>query len=360
MFLRRSRGFLVTLSIVLATPGQAEISGREQEIAGWIESHNGEALALLARVVDVNSGTMNFAGVREVGEIFAAELGDLAFETDWVDGTPFGRAGHLVARRQAGRARDGGGGGTHLLLIGHLDTVFEPDSPFQRYELLDGNRASGPGTTDMKGGDVVLIQALRALEAVGALDDIDVTVVMTGDEERSGRPLDAARSVLVEAAKAADIAIGFEDGDGDPKTAVISRRGSGSWRLTVKAKPAHSSQIFQAEVGAGAIYEVARILTSFREELEGEQDLTFNPGVVVGGTEVVFDANEARGTAFGKNNVIAEHAVVTGDLRATSPSQVERATERMRRIAAEHSPHSDVELTFSPSYPPMAASEGAL
>lgn len=352
--------FLVAAMSLLtgASIHASELDTTEQQLVGWIESHNGEALELLERVVEINSGTMNFAGVREVGEMFATEFEDLGFETEWLDGASFDRAGHLIARWSARRSGNSAGDKTHFLLIGHLDTVFEPENPFQRYELLEGNQASGPGTTDMKGGDVVMIHALRALEGVGALDELDVTVVMTGDEERAGRPLEAARAVLIEAAKAADVAIGFEDGDGDPKTAVISRRGSGSWELTVKAKPAHSSQIFQPEIGAGAIYEAARILTAFREELQGEQDLTFNPGVILGGTEVEFDAGEARGTAFGKNNVIAEHAAVTGDLRATSRVQYERATERMRKIVADHPPHTEAELTFSPSYPPMGASDG--
>ncbi|MCP4204556.1 MAG: M20 family metallopeptidase [bacterium] len=362
MLPRLRRWLLIALSVLVAAPGVAELSREEQEIVAWIETHNGEALELLERVVDINSGTMNFAGVREVGEIFAAELEDLGFQTEWLDGVSFGRAGHLIARwsvRQSAQPPDNRGvERIHFLLIGHLDTVFEQDSPFQSYELLDGNRASGPGTTDMKGGDVVLIQALRALEAIGALDEVDVTVVMTGDEERSGRPLEAARAVLVDSAKVADVAIGFEDGDGDPETAVISRRGSGSWTLTVKAKPAHSSQIFQPKVGAGAIYEAARILTAFREDLRSEENLTCNPGVILGGTDVEFDAGEARGGAFGKNNVIAEHAVVTGDLRATSPAQYERATRRMREIVAHNLPHAQTELTFSPSYPPMGASDG--
>ena len=78
---------------------------------------------------------------------------------------------------------------------------------------------------------------------------MNITVVMTGDEEAPGRPLTVARAALVAAAKGAAAAIGFEDGDGDPTHLVIARRGTTSWIVTVKGTPAHSSQIFRPEVG---------------------------------------------------------------------------------------------------------------
>ena len=87
---------------------------------------------------------------------------------------------------------------------------------------------------------------------------------------------------IIEAAKAADIAIGLENAADDPATAVTARRSSGRWQVKVTAKSAHSSQIFSDDVGAGAIYELSRILNAFYEELRGEQYLTFNPGLVVG------------------------------------------------------------------------------
>lgn len=344
---------LPALFVLNALPATA-LDATEARIVDWVDAHNDEALALVEETVNINSGTLNFDGVRRVGDVLSGHFRAAGLDTEWIDGAPFERAGHLVARWRGGAAAPR----RHLLLIGHLDTVFEPDSPFQRFERISETEARGPGTTDMKGGNVVMLHALRALRSVGALDALDVTVVLTGDEERSGRPLSAAREALVEAARAADVAIGFEDGDGNPKTAVIARRGSGSWQLRVTGKPAHSSQVFQPEVGAGAIYEAARALSGFREALADEEDLTFNAGVVLGGTDVDFDAGQARGSAFGKNNVIAEHALVTGDIRAMSPEQYERATRAMFGVAAANLPHTSAELTFSESYPPMAPSEG--
>ena len=356
VFAQPARRFLVALAL-LTLLGAGSTSARalspiEERLLEYVDAHNDEALAFLERVVNINSGTMNFEGVREVGALFRAELDAIGFETEWVDGEPFGRAGHLVARWR--------GKGPHLLLIGHLDTVFELDSPFQRFEPLPGNRAKGPGTTDMKGGNIILIQALAALRSVGLLDRLSVTVVLTGDEEKVGDPVPLARKALTDAAREADYALGFEDGDGDSRTAVIARRGSTTWELTVTGKSAHSSQIFREDIGSGAIYETARILAGFHEALSGEPNLTFNPGVILGGTSLEFDASQGRGSAFGKDNVIAERTIVVGDLRTLSLEQLEETKSRMREIVAEHLPHTGAEISFRDRYPPLAPSEGNL
>ena len=243
-------------------------------------------------------------------------------------------------------------------MIGHLDTVFEPDSPFQRFERLDGNRARGPGVTDMKGGNVIILEALRALDAVGALDDMQVTVVLIGDEESSGRPLSLARAALIDAATKADVALGFEDGDSNPATAVIARRGYTGWQLEVSGTPAHSSLIFREDVGNGAGFETARILDGFRREMADEQYLTFNAGLVLAGTTVEHDAPSAAGQAFGKPNVIPERGVVTGDLRTLSAEQEASARERMRVIVEDHLPGTSAEIAFTDGYPPLAPTEG--
>jgi glutamate carboxypeptidase len=287
--------------------------------------------------------------VREVGRVILAEFDALGFETEWVEGAAFDRSGHVVARY--------GDRGPHLLLIGHLDTVFEPESPFQRF-VRDGDRAAGPGVVDMKGGDVIILKALQALADVGVLDELTITVVMTGDEERSGRPLDLSKAAIVDAAERADIAIAFENGDSNPATAVVARRGSTGWRLDVRGNPAHSSQIFQPEVGAGAIYEVSRILQQFYDRLAGEPLLTFNPGVMIAGTDVRYDATNAGGDAYGKSNVVAEHAVVTGDIRTITLEQLETARAVMRFVTGQSLPGTSAEITFDVGYPPLAPSDG--
>ena len=329
------------------------LSPVEKKLVQRIDHRLPESLALLERAVDINSGTSNLAGVREVSKLFAAELDAMGFESRWVDGAAFGRSGHLVATR--GETKPGL---PKVVLVGHLDTVFEPDSPFQRFQHLDDSTATGPGVIDMKGGDVIALLALRALHDTGELDHLRVSVVMTGDEENPGHPIEAARAALVAAAQGADAAIGFEDGDGQPQHVIVSRRGSSNWTLRVHGTPSHSSQVFSADVGIGAIYEAARILDRFRDSLQVEPYLTFNPGLVVGGTTVTNDSTAARATAFGKTNVVAETTIVTGDLRAISLEQRERAHGAMRKIVAEGSPRTSANLEFDDSYPPLAPSDG--
>ena len=332
-----------------APPRAAVLTPDERALGAHVDRSNDEALKLLERVVNINSGTQNFDGVRAVGAVFRAELDALGFTTRWIDGAPFKRAGHLVAEHR--------GTGPRFLLIGHLDTVFERDSPFQKFERT-GDGARGPGIIDMKGGNVILVYALKALAAAGALKGMDVTVVMTGDEEDAGEPLALAREALTSAARGVDIAIGFEDGPADPKLAVTARRGTTAWEVTVRGKPAHSSQVFREDIGYGAIYEAARIVNTFRERLAGEAHLTFNPGTLLGGTTLEFDPVQARGTAFGKTNVIAEHAVIAGDLRTLSREQLDKVKTVMQEIVAASLPHTTSTIRFDEGYPPMAPTEG--
>ena len=345
---------MVAGSVMTGTAGEQgggrPLNGDEAKIVAFVDAHNDAALKTLEQVVNINSGTQNFDGVRAVGRVFQQEFDALGFKTQWVDGTPFRRAGHLVAEHA--------GPGPKLLLIGHLDTVFEPNSPFQKFERVDARYAKGPGIIDMKGGNVIIVQALKALQSVGALKTMNIVVVLTGDEEDAGEPLALARAALVGAARGAAAAIGFEDGPGKPETAVVSRRGTTTWTLRVKGQPAHSSQIFRSDIGAGAIFEAARVLNAFREKLSTEAHLTFNPGTIVGGTSVEHDPVQTRGTAFGKTNVIAEHAIVQGDMRTLSPEQLASAKTAMETIVRTSLPHTQATITFEDGYPPLAPTEG--
>ncbi|MFU8763631.1 MAG: M20/M25/M40 family metallo-hydrolase [Haliea sp.] len=348
------RWLILLLASLSAQATSAILSDTEQRMVDFIEATNTAALELLIESVNINSGTMNLAGVREVGELFSREFAALEFTVEWLDGADFDRAGHLVARYRGSEAQ------VKLLLIGHLDTVFEPDSPFQTYTRVDDDHATGPGIADMKGGNVIMLRALAALREVGALEQLDITVVLTGDEELSGRPLALSKRALVDAAQYADIAIGFENGDGDYRTANVARRGSSGWSLSVSGTPAHSSQVFREDIGSGAIYEVARILHSFHDDevLRGEQFLTFNPGRIAGGTTLHNSEPDNSTSAFGKSNVVAESALVEGDIRALSPEQLARAQARMTEIVADSLPGTRASISFDEGYPPMAPTAG--
>lgn len=324
----------------------------EKRIIKAVDQHSGAAINLLKESVNINSGTMNFPGVIKVGELFKAELDQLGFETELTNGEAYGRAGHLIAKRVGKK-------GPKFLLIGHLDTVFELDSPFQEYTMLDENIMKGPGVADMKGGDVIIILAMKALKDAGVLDDMSIEIIMTGDEELSGEPIELAKKDLIEGAKRADIALGFENGDNNPKTIVVARRGSSDWQLKVTGVPAHSSQVFTKDVGVGAIYEASRILNEFYLQLSKEKDLTFNPGFIIGGTDLNLNDDLTGGTAFGKDNVVAQQAIVHGDIRATSLEQLEKAHGIMKHIVANNYPNTSAELIFNDNgYPPLALTEG--
>lgn len=254
------------------------------------------------------------------------------------------RGGHLIAEHF-------GTTGPRLLLIGHLDTVFEGDG--QHFVRVD-SIARGAGTTDMKGGDV----ALRALHATGGLVNARIAVIMTGDEESPGAPLDAARKDLIALARRSDIALAFEGGSAH--RASIAPHGSSSWTLATTARQAHSAGVFSGG-GFGAIYEVSRIIDSFRREMSGDPTLTFNPGNIAGGTDV--DRDSAGTTrVVGKTNIIAPKAVVNGDLRFLRESQKDSPRARMRSIVAQSLPGSTSTITFRDSYPamPPTALGGAL
>ena len=325
------------------------ISPVEQEIAAHVESHAAEAEALLEQVVNLNSGTMNHAGIRATGAIFQQRFEALGFTTRWIEmPDSVNRAGHLFAERAGTRGR-------RLLLIGHLDTVFEPDDPFQQF-AREGSTATGPGVVDMKGGIVAMVYALEALDAAGSLDGTTIRIALIGDEEFAGLPLKLSRGDLVAAAAESDVALGFEGGE--VGRVVVTRRGSSAWTLEVSGQQGHSSLIFGERFGSGAIFEAARILHRFHDEVRGPEYLTFNPGIVLGGTEVSYDPTDNRGTAFGKTNVIAQRVIVDGGLRFISEEQKEAAREQMREIVADHLPGTSAEVFFKDKYPAMPPTEG--
>ena len=336
-----ARGLLPLL--VAASASAGELKPIEQTIVRNVEGGRQAAIELLRKSVDIPSATENHEGVRRVGALFADELRQLGFETRWVDQAQVGRAGHLVAERR-------GGGGKRLLLVGHLDTVLQGE----RFRL-DGSRAYGSGASDMKGGDVILIEALRALRRAGALDDRQVIVVFTGDEEDTGKPYDISRAALVDAARRSDVALAFEGYE--PGTAVVGRRGFSSWRLEVTGSQGHSSTIFGEERGAGAIFEAARILDAFRNELR-EPFLTYNPSVILGGTDVAYDPGVFSGTAGGKTNVVPRKVVVEGDMRFLAREQLERARETMRAIVARSLPQTTSTIAFEDGMPSMEPTDG--
>lgn len=354
--MKKPHAVLTALALLLATSSAmaAGLDAQEQQIVANVKRLTPDALKLLERSVLVNSGTLNPAGVREVGALYGKEFDALGFKTRWVDmPAAMKRAGHLVAERSGDK-------GKRVLLIGHLDTVFEKDSAVPPW-AADGRRVRGQGVSDMKGGDVIILLALRALNEAGALQGRTVRAVFTGDEERAGSPIEVARAALIDAAKQSDVALAFEGSAKDEQgrdTATIGRRASGTWHLNVTARTGHSAGVFGRD-GYGALYEAARVLNAFREQLI-EPDLTFNAATLVAGTSAKWDDGESQGQAFGKTNVIPRDAQVRGDLRYLTEAQGARARERMQAIVEQALPGTRSKLSFHETYPPMAPTPGNL
>jgi glutamate carboxypeptidase len=323
----------------------------EKKVINLIEESNNEAINLLEKVVNINSGSLNIAGVKKVGGIFADEFKAIGFAPTWFEmPDTMDRAGHLFCELNSGPVK-----GKKILLIGHLDTVFEENSPFQTF-TRDSTAVYGPGVTDMKGGNVIILYALKALHDAGVLKNTQIIVAYSGDEEKAGNPVEISRKDLIDAAKRSDIALGFEGASG-LNYATVARRSSGSWTVETSGIRAHSAGIFTDAVGAGAIYEMARILNSFYTELP-EQNLTFNAATIVGGTLVDFDETQSKGSTFGKTNIVAQKSIANGDIRCLTDEQISTTVEKMKAIVANNLPKTSAKISFDLKYPPMAPTEG--
>ncbi|ADV47903.1 peptidase M20 [Cellulophaga algicola DSM 14237] len=346
--------YLFILLITISLSGFSQkLSKTEKKIISSVEKNNSEAIQFLEKVVNINSGTLNIEGVKKVGIVFKDAFDAINFRTSWIEmPSELNRSGHLFAETSGKK-------GKKLLLIGHLDTVFEEDSPFQKFEMVNDSIAHAPGGNDMKGGNVIILYALKALQENGLLENAQIIAAFTGDEESTGKPLTISRKDLVAAAKKSDIALGFETSTGF-NYATVARRGSSGWEVEVTGERAHSSGIFNEATGAGAIFEMSRILNSFYEEVKGEEYLSFNPGILLGGTFIDYDVKTGKGDAFGKTNVVAQTALVKGGLRFMSEAQKENARNKMREIVAKNLPNTSATIHFEDSYPAMGPTAGNL
>ncbi|MBV8834559.1 MAG: M20/M25/M40 family metallo-hydrolase [Acidobacteriaceae bacterium] len=340
-----------TFLFFISTCARGSLTPPEQQIANYVAAEKDANVELLQQLVDMNSGTLNAPGVRRVADFLRPRFEQLGFTCRFIPMDEVQRAGHLVCSRT-------GTHGKRVLLIGHMDTVFEPSSPFQRF-VRNGDSATGPGSSDMKGGLVIILGALDALKKAGALEGTNITVFLTGDEERPGEPLSVARRDLIEDGKKSDAALEFEGGvqTAGHDAASISRRSAYQWVLTTTGKTAHSSGVFGKNVGDGAIYELARILYKFDTELR-ESGLTYNVGVAAGGTTASYDLATATATASGKVNVVPAQATAAGDIRTVTDEQYKRVCDHMQQIVSEHLPGTSAQIEFKEGYPSMPETAG--
>lgn len=332
----------------------------ESTMVRSIKTQTPAAYQTLQRLVDINSGTMNFAGVVAMKDAVEPLLKQLGFSTRWVPMESVdGRAGDLVAEHPCPIGP--GDCGKRLLLIGHMDTVFEKDNVFQNYTPGvggDPNIAGGPGVNDMKGGLVVMLMALGAMQSAGVLDTAEIRIVLSGDEEARGHPVGLARRDMIDAAKQSDVALEFETGVRlkGVDTASISRRSSVTWHIETRGRSGHSSRIFSESFGDGAIFELTRILDAFRTSLM-EPGVTLNVGLILGGSTAALNEAKIGGTATGKSNIIPPMALAQGDLRTLDNDQTAKLESEMRLVVEKNLPHTGAEISFDEGYPAMQATD---
>ena len=339
--MKHLKTFLIALTFCFAQ----SLNQDEKEIQKFVKNKTSEAIDLLEKIVNINSGSLNIKGNLKVGKILQKELDKIGFNTYWVTyPKEVKRSGHLFAEMRGGK-------GKNITMVGHLDTVFEKDHPFQKF-IRQGNKAYGPGVDDNKGGIVSMLYAMKALNRIGKLKDMNLTLVFIGDEEKLGAHSSIVRKELIDAGKWADIGLGFEGAIG-METGTIARRSASSWILTTTGIQGHSSRVFGETLGYGAIFEASRVINSFRENLAEEEYLTFNPGVIVGGTDTNYDPVNAKGTAFGKTNVVSQSVTVHGGIRTISVNQLENAIKSMEKIVSNNLPGTTAKIEFKTSYPPM-------
>lgn len=341
MLLRSLRPLTAAFVLLLPLALRAALSPEEAKIAAWVDAHREDFVSDLATAVAIDSATENIAGVGRMADLHGDQLRALGFDVRYVaQPAEMKRGGHLIAERRGTK-------GQRVLMIGHLDTVLPGGNGRREGELFHG-----AGSADMKGGNLVAIHALRALHAAGALDDTQIVVIFTGDEEAPGDPVTESRRDLHALATRSDLALAFETAIG--RTGTVARRGIISWELEVQGATGHSSALWNDAMGSGAVYEISRILAGFHEELRKLDGLTCNPSLVVGGTQA--ELERTGGKVSGKDNIVAQRALARGDLRFLSAAQLAEAKAKMEAVVAKHLPRTSAELRFlGDRYPAMEA-----
>jgi len=205
--LKFSHALLITLACTLPLTSHAELDENEKKIIEQVDVNLPLALKEIEQAVNINSGSLNIEGVKKVGKLATEQLEAIGFTVEWLDGSAFKRAGHVLATHESKNPS-----AIKILMIGHLDTVFAKHDDFTTYKQLGADQASGPGVADMKGGNTIIITALKSLQSLNLLENVSIKVLLTGDEESSGRPLNLSKKAIVDAAIWADVALGYENG----------------------------------------------------------------------------------------------------------------------------------------------------
>ncbi|SIP99343.1 hydrolase [Marinobacterium stanieri] len=251
----------------------------------WLDEQHQQMLDDTLALAEINSGTLNHTGVNRVGEALVRLCQPLGGETEILPVAPYQ---HLNSQGEldqfplgnAVRIRKRPEAPLQIFLCGHMDTVFAVDHPFQQIQWLDDDTVNGPGVADLKGGLLVMINALMALERSPWADQIGWQILFNPDEE-IGSPSSAA--LIAEAAKEVDLGMIYEPSFPDGNLAG-ERKGSGNFSVVVRGKAAHAGR--EHHLGRNAIRAMADFIAAL-DDLNGQrQGVTINPGFIEGGGAV--------------------------------------------------------------------------
>ncbi|NCC24268.1 MAG: M20 family peptidase [Deltaproteobacteria bacterium] len=292
-------------------------------ILSFLEPCRGEALSLLKLLVEIQSGSRNKAGVDCMAREMAQALETLLPEVRIL---PFADHGDMVQAQTRAAAK----GERGLVLVGHMDTVFPEETTFTEFRK-EGPHCHGPGVYDMKGGLIVALYALKALESLGLLQTMPVTMLCNSDEE-IGSP--ASRPWIEDQSRGALAALVFEGG-GLSREVVTGRKGRKGLVLTVRGQAGHAAK---GGPKANAVLEMAHTIIAL-EALNDSWDITLNVGRVEGG--------------IGPNTV-PELATADVDVRFLNPEGQNRVKKALDIIAATRTvPGTDAQLSIVSGRPPM-------
>jgi glutamate carboxypeptidase len=283
-------------------------------------------LQLLEQVVNVDSGTGDVEGGRKVTSMLIPRLKALGMTVESVPAEQPGLAENSVATLV-------GRGKTRILMIGHIDTVFEPGTAQRRPYRTDDKRAYGPGVADEKGGVVEGIYALQILHDLGSGNFAKIVFLMETSEER-GSP--GTRALIGKLLKDADVELNLEPGDA-PDTLTVWRKGSDTFRIDVKGRAAHAGVAPQD--GRNAALELIHQISGLEAFPKSGDGLTVNLTVMQAGTRA---------------NIIPENASAQVNVRVRDKADFDRV-EQVLRKNAETTVIPDTKVTISggEGFPPL-------
>jgi glutamate carboxypeptidase len=301
-----------------------------ERILHYLETTEAEQLQLLERLILQTSHTLDKDGVDRVGRIIAEALADCSL-TLTVNKVAE-RGDNLIFHSAACCTT----GPRHILLVGHMDTVFPRESPFNSFRT-DADHAYGPGVIDMKGGLVLAIYLLKALQSQNLLESIPIVFICNSDEEMGST---YSTGLIREEASKSLCALVFECGGGKGEV-VTARKGKSGYRLEIFGKAGHAA--FTAKNGkASAIVELAHKILAVEKLNNPERQIVVNVGRIAGGTAA---------------NVVAAYATADIDIRyLTREDQIVCETNLADIVAQCTTPGTQCSLNLTSSRPPMEQS----